>query len=111
MTTVDQCHFVHISRNLEAGTLSLMQSRRSRKQRAAIFWGMARNFDIDDIGFTGRFKKQQGEVFLEDVAILVAQQKSIAANPDLPLCAFNIDEGGTRARIMISMLLKQEALG
>jgi vanillate O-demethylase monooxygenase subunit len=45
------------------------------------FWGMARNFDIHDAGFTARFKKQQGEVFLEDVAVLEAQQRSILANP------------------------------
>jgi vanillate O-demethylase monooxygenase subunit len=68
------------------------------------FWGMARNFDIGDAGFTARFKTQQGGVFMEDVAILEAQQRSLAAHPDLKLRAYNIDEGGTRARRIIERL-------
>ena len=66
------------------------------------FWGMARNFDIDDQGFTARFKAQQGGVFLEDVEILEAQQRRIDSNPDLKLRVFNIDAGGTLARKMIA---------
>ena len=66
------------------------------------FWGMARNFDIGDAGFTARFKRQQGGVFAEDKAILEAQQASIAANPELRLTAYRIDEGGVRARQMIA---------
>jgi vanillate O-demethylase monooxygenase subunit len=68
------------------------------------FWGMARNFDIDDAGFTARFKKQQGGVFLEDVEVLEAQQRSISANPDLKLRAYAIDQGGVKARIIIDRL-------
>ena len=49
------------------------------------FWGMARNFDIADAGFTARFKAQQGGVFAEDLEILEAQQTSIERNPDLRL--------------------------
>ena len=66
------------------------------------FWGMARNFDIDDAGFTARFKQQQGGVFAEDKVILEAQQNSLDANPDLGLAAYRIDEGGVRARQMIA---------
>jgi len=66
------------------------------------FWGMARNFDIDDAGFTARFKRQQGGVFAEDRAILEAQQAAILANPDLKLQAYRIDEGGVRARQLIA---------
>ncbi len=65
------------------------------------FWGMARNFNIADQGFTARFKAQQGGVFLEDVAVLEAQQRSMAANPDLKPQAYNIDQGGVRARQII----------
>ncbi len=68
------------------------------------FWGMARNFDIQDTGFTARFKAQQGKVFMEDVEILEAQQRSILANPDLKLRAFNIDAGAVRARRIIERL-------
>jgi vanillate O-demethylase monooxygenase subunit len=72
------------------------------------FWGMARNFDIDDAGFTARFKKQQGGVFMEDVAVLEAQQRSIDANPQLKLKSFSIDTGGVRARQVISRLIDAE---
>lgn len=69
------------------------------------FWGMARNFDIDDHGFTSRFKKQQGSVFLEDVEVLEAQQRSIAANPTQKLAVYNIDSGSVRARRIIDQLI------
>lgn len=73
------------------------------------FWGMARNFDIDDAGFTARFKKQQGGVFAEDEVVLEAQQRSIEANPGLRLRAFNIDAGGMQARAVIERLMKTAA--
>jgi phenylpropionate dioxygenase-like ring-hydroxylating dioxygenase large terminal subunit len=74
------------------------------------FWGMARNFDIDDQGFTARFKRQQGGVFAEDVEVLEAQQKAIEQNPDLRLRTFNIDAGGMRARALIERRLKAQAI-
>jgi len=75
------------------------------------FWGMARNFDLDDAGFTARFKRQQGGVFLEDVEILEAQQRSIAANPDLKLNGYSIDEGGVRARQVIARAVRRQQAG
>ncbi|MEY4268988.1 MAG: hypothetical protein RLZZ58_204, partial [Pseudomonadota bacterium] len=72
------------------------------------FWGMARNFAIDDPGFGARFKAQQGVVFAEDVEILEAQQRSIAANPAQKLAAYAIDQGGVRARQMIERLRDKE---
>ncbi len=73
------------------------------------FWGMARNFDIDDTGFTARFKRQQGEAFLEDIEVLEAQQRSIANNPLMKLKAFSIDTGSIRARQVIERLSSQRA--
>jgi len=73
------------------------------------FWGMARNFDIQDTGFTERFKRQQGGVFQEDVVVLEAQQRSIQANPDLKLRAYNIDQGGVKARLVIERMRKAQA--
>nr|WP_279587912.1 aromatic ring-hydroxylating dioxygenase subunit alpha [Sphingomonas vulcanisoli] len=70
------------------------------------FWGMARSFDIDDAGFTARFKRSQGGVFAEDKLILEAQQRAILANPDLKLNAYNIDQGGIRARRIIARLMQ-----
>jgi vanillate O-demethylase monooxygenase subunit len=72
------------------------------------FWGMARNFDLDDAGFTARFRAQQGRVFDEDVAVLEAQQASLAANPDMKLRSYSIDEGGVRARRIIARLAAAE---
>ncbi len=72
------------------------------------FWGMARNFDINDVGFTARLKHQQGAVFREDVAVLEAQQRSILANPHLKLKAFSIDAGGVRARHVIERMIRTQ---
>jgi len=75
------------------------------------FWGMARNFDIGDAGFTARFKAQQGGVFAQDKEILEAQQQAINDNPDLKLAAYRIDEGGTRSRQMIMRAIKRAGTG
>ncbi|WOF42287.1 aromatic ring-hydroxylating dioxygenase subunit alpha [Sphingopyxis indica] len=72
------------------------------------FWGMARNFDIDDKGFTARFRSQQGGVFAEDKVILEAQQRAIRDNPDLKLNAYAIDQGGVRARQAIDRAIRQQ---
>ncbi len=72
------------------------------------FWGMARNFDIDDPGFTARFKAAQGAVFAQDKVILEAQQRSIAANPGLKLAGYNIDQGGVRARQIIARAIRAQ---
>jgi vanillate monooxygenase len=72
------------------------------------FWGMARDFDLADTGFTARFKAQQGGVFAEDAEILEAQQRSIQANSDLGLTAYRIDEGGVRARQQIARAIARE---
>jgi len=70
------------------------------------YWGAARNFDIDDSERTERTKSVQAKVFAEDIAVLEAQQRSIEANPDLKLQAFNIDAGGVRSRLLIRRLAR-----
>ncbi len=75
------------------------------------FWGMARNFEHGDPGFTARFKRQQGMVFAEDKVILEAQQAAMRANPDLKLSAYRIDEGGVRARALITRAIKAATEG
>lgn len=74
------------------------------------FWGMARDFHIADAGFTARFKAQQAGVFLEDLEVFEAQQRSIDQNPDLKLRAYNIDEGGVRARAVIKRMIERDRL-
>jgi vanillate O-demethylase monooxygenase subunit len=75
------------------------------------FWGMARDFDIGDAGFTARFRAQQGGVFQEDLVVLEAQQVSIDRNPDLRLRSYNIDSGGVRARLTIDRMIKEQVAG
>jgi vanillate O-demethylase monooxygenase subunit len=72
------------------------------------FWGAARNVDIDDAERTRRIREVQGAVFREDIEVLEAQQRSIEANPDLKLRAFNIDAGGVRSRLAIRKLILSE---
>jgi|GEM_PF-6946447 len=74
------------------------------------FRGMAPNFLIDDPGFAARFKTQRGGVFAQDLEVLEAQQRSIAANPGMKLRACNIDDGGVRARRVIDRLRKEKDL-
>ena len=62
------------------------------------FWGMTRNFDIDDRGLTGRIRDAQAKVFGEDLAILEAQQESMLRRPDRQPINLNIDAGGVYAR-------------
>lgn len=73
------------------------------------FWGMARNFDIEDPGVTARLKMGQDRIFAEDVEILERQQTSIAANPDMALRVLSIDSGGAHSRRIIERLMKQDA--
>ena len=73
-------------------------------------WGMARNFEIDDRGLTGRIREAQAQVFREDIAVLEGQQANIGRLPERYLANFNIDEGGVRARRLIrKALAAQEA--
>lgn len=75
--------------------------------RTHYFWGMARSFDLDDAGFTQRFKAQQSKVFAEDVEILEAQQRSIGINGDMKLRSFSIDAGGSRCRALLERLMRE----
>jgi phenylpropionate dioxygenase-like ring-hydroxylating dioxygenase large terminal subunit len=70
------------------------------------FWGSARTLDIDNDEAFDRLTAMQGQVFLEDVAVLEAQQRQIDRLPDRPLRAFSVDSGGVRARLMLQRLLK-----
>jgi len=72
------------------------------------FWGLARNFRIEDQGLTERIRAGQEKIFLEDVEVLEGQQKSIAENPDMKLRILSIDSGGTHARRIITKLMEEE---
>jgi vanillate O-demethylase monooxygenase subunit len=68
------------------------------------FWGMARNFHIDDNDLSERIRAAQGRVFAQDVEVLEAQQANIKALPHETLRAFDIDGGGVRSRAVLHEL-------
>ena len=69
------------------------------------YWGMVRNFDIDDHGLTQNIKDAQAKVFHEDLEVVEGQQANLLRNPERKLLNFNIDAGGVRARRLIDRAL------
>lgn len=65
------------------------------------FWGMARHFKPNDAALTERIRKNQGEIFAQDLGVLEAQQRNLDNHPDRRLLMLNIDAGGVQARRII----------
>ena len=72
------------------------------------FWGMARNFNVDDQALTETIRAGQSEIFGEDVGILEAQQRNLAEQPSRHLMRLNIDMGGFEARRILERLVAEE---
>ncbi len=72
------------------------------------FWGMARDFDVDDEALTERIYDGQKKIFYQDVGILEAQQENILQNPDRRLANLDIDSGGNHSRRIIEKLCSSE---
>ncbi len=72
------------------------------------FWGMARNFKVQDAALTAEIREGQGKVFAEDTEVLEAQQRNLERNPGRRLLMLNIDAGGVQARRIIDRLLAAE---
>jgi len=72
------------------------------------FWGLARRFKPQDQALTAAIREAQGKVFREDVAMLEAQQRNLAARPDRKLLSLNTDAGGLQARRIIERMMAQE---
>ncbi len=72
------------------------------------FWGLARHFKPEDAALTASIREAQGQVFLEDVAMLEAQQRNLAAQPQRKLLSLNTDLGSVQARRVIDRLLAAE---
>lgn len=66
------------------------------------YWGMARSFEIADLGLSERMKASQAQVFNEDTVVLEAQQASIRRHPDARLVTLAIDAGGAHARRLMA---------
>jgi len=74
------------------------------------FWGATRTGDLSNEQFFIDAAAQQRTVFLEDVEVLEAQQRSLDLLPDRKLRAFSVDAGGVRARLLLDKLARAEAV-
>jgi vanillate O-demethylase monooxygenase subunit len=72
------------------------------------FWGMARNFQPEDVQLTDKIREGQGGIFTEDLEVLEAQQMNLDRYPDRDLLKLDIDAGGVQARRMIERAIKAE---
>jgi vanillate O-demethylase monooxygenase subunit len=72
------------------------------------FWGMARNFNVDDKALTETIRSGQAEIFGEDVAILERQQLNLSEQPMRHLMRLNIDMGGFESRRILERLVAEE---
>ncbi|TFL14683.1 aromatic ring-hydroxylating dioxygenase subunit alpha [Pusillimonas caeni] len=72
------------------------------------FWGMARNYKIDDAALTEAIREDQGRIFHQDLDVLEAQQRNIQSHPDRKLLMLNIDTGGVQARRIIDKMIRSE---
>lgn len=72
------------------------------------FWGMARQFGIDDAALTDTIREGQAKIFGEDLDMLEQQQANMLRYPERRLLKLNIDAGGVRSRMMIDRALEME---
>ena len=72
------------------------------------FWGMARNFRVDDRALTAQIRDGQGKIFAEDLEMLERQQANHTQWPGRNLLKLNIDAGGVQARKVIERLVAAE---
>ncbi len=68
------------------------------------FWGMARDFRVDDEALTARIRSGQEKIFAQDLAILEAQQRNLLRYPERRLVNLDIDKGGRLCRQVIDRL-------
>jgi len=78
------------------------------KNSCHYFWGLARNFNVEDKELTATIRDSQGKIFAEDLNILEKQQASLLRNPDRRLISLNIDAGGVHARRVIDKMIQEE---
>jgi vanillate monooxygenase len=72
------------------------------------FWGMARQFGVDDPALTEKVRAGQGQIFSEDREMLERQQANLLIYPGRKLLKLNIDAGGARSRIAITKAVARE---
>lgn len=72
------------------------------------FWGMARQFGVDDPHLTEVIREGQGKIFSEDLDMLEQQQQNLSKYPERKLLMLNIDSGGVQARKLIERKILAE---
>jgi vanillate O-demethylase monooxygenase subunit len=72
------------------------------------FWGMARQFAVEDAALTDVIREGQGKIFQEDLEMLERQQANLLRYPERRLLKLNIDAGGVRSRMMIDRVIAAE---
>ena len=72
------------------------------------FWGMARNFNVEDQALTETIRSGQAGIFGEDIAILERQQLNLSEQPNRHLMRLNIDMGGFESRRILERLVAEE---
>jgi phenylpropionate dioxygenase-like ring-hydroxylating dioxygenase large terminal subunit len=73
------------------------------------FWAQAHNFGLDKTWLTDLIFRNVHTAFLEDLAIIGAQQENIETNPNAPRIDMNHDAGGIAARRMLEAMIAAEA--
>jgi phenylpropionate dioxygenase-like ring-hydroxylating dioxygenase large terminal subunit len=71
------------------------------------FWTSSRNFRIDDEAITKTMREIRN-TFLEDVAIVEAQQRALEAFPNAPTIDVNADAPTIQARALMAQLIDAE---
>lgn len=72
------------------------------------FWGMARQFAVDDPAVTDSIRTGQGKIFSEDLDMLEQQQANLLRYPERKLLKLNIDAGGVHSRRAIDRAIASE---
>jgi vanillate O-demethylase monooxygenase subunit len=72
------------------------------------FWGMARNFAVQDETLTATIREGQRKIFSEDLEMLERQQRNLRRHAGRRLLKLNIDAGGVRSRLLIDRAIADE---
>jgi vanillate O-demethylase monooxygenase subunit len=68
------------------------------------FWTLLRNYRLRDQTLTTQLRDANARIFEEDLAVVEAQQRAIAAAPDQPLNNLNVDADALWARRVIERM-------
>jgi len=72
------------------------------------FWGQAHDWDIHNRATTDMLVEQIATAFLEDVAVLEAQQRNMTILPGAPQVDINADNGLIQARRILDRIHREE---